>query len=98
MSIQFYSVSLRLAEAGIKPSVGSVGDTYDNTPAESVIGLFRTEVIHWMSPWKLFEAVKYKTLEWVDWFNHQRLLKPIGNICQSACKIASCIGIIGVYK
>jgi transposase InsO family protein len=70
----------RLAEAGIEPSVGSVGDSYDNALAESVIGLFETEVIHRMGPWKSFEAVEYKTIEWVDWFNHQRLLEPIGNI------------------
>lgn len=72
--------SERLAEAGIDPSVGTVGDSYDNALAESVIGLFKTEVIHRLSPWKSFEAVEYKTLEWVDWFNHQRLLEPIGNI------------------
>ena len=70
----------RLAEAGIAPSVGSVGDSYDNALAESVIGLFKTEVIHRLGPWKSFAAVEYKTLEWVDWFNHQRLLEPIGNI------------------
>ena len=70
----------RMDEAGIKPSVGSVGDSYDNALAESVIGLFKTEVIHRLGPWKSFEAVEYKTLEWVDWFNHQRLLEPIGNI------------------
>jgi transposase InsO family protein len=70
----------RLAEASIEPSVGSVGDSYDNALAESVIGLFKTEVIHRLGPWKSFEAVEYKTLEWVDWFNHQRLLEPIGNI------------------
>jgi putative transposase len=70
----------RLSEAGIEPSVGSVGDSYDNALAESVIGLFKTEVIHRLGPWKSFEAVEYKTLEWVDWFNQQRLLEPIGNI------------------
>jgi putative transposase len=70
----------RLAEAGIEPSVGSVGDSYDNALAESVIGLFKTEVVHRLGPWKSFEPVEYKTLEWVDWFNHQRLLEPIGNI------------------
>jgi putative transposase len=70
----------RLAEAGIDPSVGSVGDSYDNALAESVIGLFKTELIHRFGPWKSCEAVEYKTLEWVDWFNHQRLLEPIGNI------------------
>ena len=67
-------------EAGIKPSVGSVGDSYDNALAESVIGLFKTEVIHRMGSWRSLEAVEYKTLEWVDWFNHQRLLEPIGNV------------------
>lgn len=70
----------RLAEAGIAPSVGSVGDSYDNALAESVIGLFKTEVIQRLGPWKSFEAVEYKTLEWVAWFNHERLLEPIGNI------------------
>jgi putative transposase len=80
--VQYVSIRYteRLAEAGIEPSVGSVGDSYDNALAESVIGLFKTEVIHRLRPWKSFEAVEYKTLEWVDWFNHQRLLEPIGNI------------------
>lgn len=59
--------------------VGSVGDSYDNALAESVIGLFKAEVIHRLCPWKSFEAVEYKTLEWVYWFNHPRLLEPIGN-------------------
>ena len=77
MSIRYTE---RLSEAGIEPSVGNVGDSYDNALAESVIGLFKTEVIHRLGPWKAFEAVEYKTLEWVDWFNHQRLLEPIGNI------------------
>ncbi len=71
---------MRLAKAGIDPSVGSVGDSDDNALAGSVIGLFKTEVIHRPGPWKSFEAVEYKTLEWVDWFNHQRLLEPIANI------------------
>ena len=70
----------RLAEAGIEPSVGSVGDAYDNALAETVIGLFKTEVIHRCSPWRSFEAVEFATLEWVDWFNNRRLLEPIGNI------------------
>lgn len=69
-----------LGLADIEPSVGSVGDSYDNALAESVIGLFKTEVIHRLGPWKSFETVEYKTLEWVDWFNHQRLLERIGNI------------------
>ncbi len=70
----------RLADAGIEPSVGSVGDSYDNALAETVIGLFKTEVIHRRGPWRSFEAVEFATLEWVDWFNNWRLLEPIGNI------------------
>jgi putative transposase len=70
----------RLAEAGIEPSVGSVGDAYDNALAETVIGLFKAEVIHRRGPWRSLEAVEYATLEWVDWFNHRRLLEPIGNV------------------
>ncbi len=70
----------RLLEAGIEPSVGSVGDSYDNALAESVIGLFKTEVIRRRGPWRSMEAVEFATLEWVAWFNHQRLLEPIGNI------------------
>ena len=70
----------RLAEAGIEPSVGSVGDSYDNALAETINGLYKAEVIHRRGPWCNFEAVEYATLEWVDWFNHRRLLEPIGNI------------------
>jgi transposase InsO family protein len=70
----------RLAEAGLEPSVGSVGDSYDNALAETIIGLFKTEVIHRRGPWKSFDAVEYATLEWVDWFNNRRLLEPIGHI------------------
>jgi transposase InsO family protein len=70
----------RLAEAGIEPSVGSVGDSYDNALAETINGLYKTEVIHRSGPWRSFEAVKMATLEWVDWFNNRRLLEPIGNI------------------
>jgi len=70
----------RLAEAGIEPSVGSVGDSYDNALAESVIGLYKTEVIRKRGPWRNLEAVEFATLEWVDWFNNRRLLEPIGNI------------------
>jgi transposase InsO family protein len=70
----------RLAEAGIEPSVGSVGDSYDNALAETVIGLFKSEVIHQRGPWRSFETVEYATLEWVNWFNTRRLLEPIGNI------------------
>ena len=70
----------RLAEAGIEPSVGSVGDSYDNALAETINGLDKAEVIHRRGPWRSFEAVEFATLEWVDWFNHRRLLEPIGNI------------------
>ena len=70
----------RLAEAGIEPSVGSIGDSYDNALAESVIALYKTEVICQRGPWRNLEAVEFATLEWVDWFNNRRLLEPIGNI------------------
>ena len=70
----------RLLEARIEPSVGSVGDSYDNALAKSVIGLFKAEVIHRRGPWRSLEAVEFATLEWVDWFNHRRLLEPVGNI------------------
>ena len=70
----------RLAEAGIEPSVGSVGDSYDNALAETINGLHKAEVIHRRGPWRSFEAVELATLEWVDWFNNRRLLEPIGNI------------------
>jgi putative transposase len=70
----------RLAAAGIERSVGTVGDSYDNALAESVIGLFKTEVIERRGPWRSFDAVEYATLEWVDWFNRRRLLEPIGHV------------------
>jgi putative transposase len=70
----------RLAEAGLEPSVGSVGDSYDNALAETINGLYKAEVIHRRGPWRSFEAVEFATLEWVDWFNNRRLLEPIGNI------------------
>jgi transposase InsO family protein len=70
----------RLAEAGIAPSVGSRGDSYDNALAESVIGLFKTEVIQRKGPWRHLEAVEFATLDWVDWFNTRRLLEPIGYV------------------
>ena len=69
-----------LAEAGIDASVGSRGDSYDNALAETINGLYKAEVIYRRGPWKHREAVEYATLEWVDWFNHQRLLEPIGNV------------------
>ncbi|MDP3315954.1 MAG: IS3 family transposase [Devosia sp.] len=70
----------RLAQAGVEPSVGSVGDSYDNALAETINGLYKAEVIHRRGPWRSFEAVEFATLEWVDWFNNRRLLEPIGNI------------------
>jgi putative transposase len=70
----------RLAEAGIEPSVGSVGDSYDNALAETVIGLYKTEVIWREGPWRNGEHVEFATLDWVDWFNNRRLLEPIGYI------------------
>ena len=69
-----------MAEAGVEPSVGSVGDSYDNALAETVNGLYKTEVIRRRGPWRTLEAVEFATLEWVAWFNHRRLLEPIGNI------------------
>lgn len=70
----------RLVDAGIEPSVGSVGDSYDNALAETVIGLFKTEVIRRRGPWRSLEAVEFAALEWVHWFNHRRLLGPIGYV------------------
>ena len=81
-SAQYVSIvyTERLAEAGIEPWVGSVGDSYDNALAETTNGLFKAEVIHRRGPWRNFEAVEYATLTWGDWFNTRRLLEPIGNI------------------
>ena len=77
MSIKYTE---RLTEAAIEPSVGSVGDSYDNALAETIDGLYKAEVIQRRGPWRSFEAVEYATLEWVGWFNHRWLLEPIGNI------------------
>jgi transposase InsO family protein len=79
--VQYVSIRYteRLAEAGIEPSVGSVGDSYDAL-AESIIGLYKTEVIRQRGPWRHLEAVEYATLEWVDWFNHRRLLESNGHV------------------
>ena len=79
---QYVSIrySERLAEAGIEPSVGSKGDSYDNALAETINGLYKAELIHRRAPWKTREAVELATLEWVAWFNHHRLLEPIGYI------------------
>jgi transposase InsO family protein len=80
--VQYLSIRYteRLAEAGIEPSVGSTGDSYDNAMAESVIGLYKTEVIHRRGPWKGVEDVEFATLLWVAWFNGSRLLEPLGYV------------------
>ena len=79
---QYVSIrySERLAEAGIEPSVGSRGDSYDNALAETINGLYKTELVHRRAPWKTKESLELATLQWVHWFNHQRLLGPIGHI------------------
>lgn len=80
--VQYLSIKYteRLAEAGIEPSVGSVGDAYDNALAETMIGLYKTEVIEQLRPWRNAIEVELETLSWVEWFNNRRLLGPIGNI------------------
>jgi putative transposase len=70
----------RLAEARIDPSVGSVGDSYDNALAESTIGLFKTEVINFLGPWKTVGQVEWETLNWVNWYNSERLHSAIGYV------------------
>jgi len=70
----------RLAEAGIEPSVGSVGDSYDNALAETINGLYKTELVYRQGPWRNMQDLELATLGWVDWFNNRRLLGPIGNI------------------
>ena len=79
---QYLSIrySDKLIESGIKASVGSVGDSYDNALAETINGLYKTEVIHHRGPWKNIDEVEYATLDWVGWFNNRRILEPIGNI------------------
>ena len=77
--VQYLSIRYteRLAESGVEPSVGSIGDSYDNAPAESVIGLFKTEVIRREGPWRSLDDVEYATLDWVSWYNERRILEPI---------------------
>ena len=70
----------RLSEAGIEPSVSSVDDSYDNALAETTNGLYKAEVIHRLGPWRNLQAVEMATLEWLDWFNHRRLLESISNV------------------
>ena len=95
--VQYLSIKYteRLAEAGIEPSVGSVGDSYDNALAETINGLYKAEVIHRRGPWRSFEAVEFATLEWVDWFNNRRLLGPIGNIPPAEAEAAYYAQIAG---
>ena len=80
--VQYVSIKYtqRLTEAGLVPSVGSVGDSYDNALAETINGLYKAEVIHRRGLWRSLEAVEYDTLEWVDWFNNLRLLEPLGHV------------------
>ena len=86
--VQYVSIKYteRLAEAGLVPSVGSVGDSYDNALAETINGLYKAEVIH--RPWRTLEAVEYATLVWVDWFNNRRLLEPIGHVSRAEAEAA----------
>jgi putative transposase len=79
---QYTSIAFteRLAHAGIAPSIGSVADAYDNALAESVIGLFKTELINRHGPWKTFTDVEFATAEWIDWYNHSRLHRALDHI------------------
>jgi putative transposase len=81
-STQYISIrySERLLQAGVEPSVGSTGDSYDNALAETINGLYKTEVVRKKGPWKTIEALEWETLNWVHWFNQERLLEPIGHI------------------
>ena len=80
IAVSVHSLRTQLAEAGIEPSVGSLGECYDNALAETINGLFKAKVIHRNGPWRSFDAVEYTTLEWADRFNSRRLLEPIGSI------------------
>ena len=94
---QYVSIrySERLAEAGIESSVGSKGDSYDNALAETINGLYKAELIHRRGPWKSREAVEIATLEWVHWFNHQRLLEPIGYITPAEAEANYYCNLVG---
>jgi len=88
--VQYVSIRYteRLAEAGLEPSVGSVGDSYDNALAESINGLYKAEVIHRQPSWRRREDVEWATLKWVDWFNHRRLLEPLGYLTPAEAEAA----------
>jgi len=81
-SAQYLSIKYteRLADAGIDPSVGTVGDSYDNALAESIMGLFKTEVTKLLGPWKSMGQLEWETLKWVDWYNTKRLHSAIGYV------------------
>jgi transposase InsO family protein len=93
--VQYVSIKYteRLVEAGVVPSVGSVGDSYDNALAETINGLYKAEVIHRRGPWRSLEAVEYATLEWVDWYNNRRLLSSIGDIPPAEAEAAYYAGM-----
>jgi putative transposase len=95
--VQYVSIRYtdRLVEAGIEPSVGSVGDSYDNALAETINGLYKAEVIHRLGPWRNLQAVEMATLEWVDWFNNRRLFGPIGNIPPAEAEAAYYANFVG---
>ena len=95
--VQYVSIRYtdRLVEAGIEPSVGSVGDSYDNALAETINGLYKAEVIHRLGPWRNPQAVEMATLEWVDWFNNRRLFGPIGNIPPAEAEAAYYANLAG---
>jgi putative transposase len=78
----------RLVEAGFEPSVGSVGDAYDNAMAETIIGLYKTEVIERCGPWRSFEQVEFATLEWIEWYNNRRLMGPLGYVAPAKFEAA----------
>ncbi len=89
--MQYVSIKYteRLADAGLVPSVGSVGDSYDNALAETINGLYKAEVIRRRGPWRSLEDVEFATLEWVDWFNNRRLLSSTGNIPPAEAEAAT---------
>ena len=82
-----------MAKAGIEPSVGSVGDAYDNALAETINGLYKTEVIRRRKSWRTMDEVELETLKWVDWFNNRRLVEPIRNIPPAKAKEAFCANV-----
>ena len=88
--LQYVSIRYteRLAEVGIEPSVGSVGDSYDNAMAETIIGLYKTELIRQRGPWRNVDDVEFATLAWVDWFNNRRLFQPTGDVPPAELEVA----------